>query len=180
MRAVALLRGINVGSGARVPMAELRALFESLDLTEVATYVQSGNVLFTGATIDEAKLADTLERSMATRLKVRSTVVIRTKREFAALATKHPFAVVEEMPAKLHVIFLRDAPSKSRAAELDPDRAPGDRFTLQGRELYVHYPNGQGRSKLTLDYVERTLRTLGTARNWSTVQRLDEMLVADL
>ena len=124
---MALLRGINVGGSARVPMAELRELCEGVGLTDVATYVQSGNVVFTAASLDAA-------------------------------------------------ISFSSAPSKERAAALDSDRSPGDRFALRGRELYVHYPNGQGRSKLTVDYIEKALGTVGTARNWNTVQKLRAMV----
>lgn len=176
MRGVALLRGINVGGSARVPMAELRELFDSLGLTDVATYVQSGNVVFTAASLDAAKLAGALEKEIAAAFKVRSSVLVRTGRELAAIGSRHPFEADEPTPAKLHVVFLRGAPSKERAAALDPDRSPGDRFALRGRELYVHYPNGQGRSKLTVDYIEKALGTVGTARNWNTVQKLRAMV----
>ncbi|MEO8511906.1 MAG: DUF1697 domain-containing protein [Chloroflexota bacterium] len=175
MRAVVLLRGINVGTGTRVPMAELREVAEGIGLTDVATYVQSGNLAFTVATLDEARLASSLEAAILTGFGVRSPVMIRTGAELATVASSHPFAADEERPALLHVVFLRAAPAKEDLARLDPARSPADRFTLDGREFYLHYPNGSGRSKLTLDYIERRLGTVATARNWKTVQRLATM-----
>jgi uncharacterized protein (DUF1697 family) len=61
-------------------------------------------------------------------------------------------------------------------ADLDPDRSPPDRFAVSGTEVYLRYPNGSGRSKLSLDYFERKLEVSGTARNWNTVTRLSELL----
>lgn len=175
MRAVALLRGINVGAGTRVPMAELRELAEGLGLADVATYVQSGNLVFSTPSLDETQLASSLEAAIATAFAVRSPVIVRTDAELATVAAAHPFAADEPQPAMLHVAFLRDAPSKADLAKLDPARSPTDRFALAGRELYLHYPGGSGRSKLTLDYIERRLGTVATARNWRTVQKLAAM-----
>jgi uncharacterized protein (DUF1697 family) len=175
MRAVALLRGINVGAGRRVPMGGLRELAEQLGLTEVATHVQSGNLVFSTRSFDEARIASSLEAAIATAFGVTPPVIVRTGAELASIAAAHPFAAGELRPAMLHVAFLRDAPSKAALASLDPARSPGDRFTLAGRELYLHYPNGSGRSKLTLDYIERRLATVATARNWRTVQQLAAM-----
>jgi uncharacterized protein (DUF1697 family) len=72
-------------------------------------------------------------------------------------------------------VFLEKAPRRGAAGKLDPDRSPEDRFELRGRELYVAYGAGQGRSKLTLDYFEKALGVAGTARNWNTVLKLTEM-----
>jgi uncharacterized protein (DUF1697 family) len=175
MRAVALLRGINVGTGTRVPMAELRDLATGLGLTDVATYVQSGNLVFAAATVDEARLAPKLEAAIQAAFGVRSPVLIRTGAELATVATAHPFAGDEARTTHLHVIFLRGAPTQDDFARLDPARSPADRFKLSGRELYVHYPDGSGRSKLTLAYIEQRLGTVATARNWRTVQQLATM-----
>ena len=95
-------------------------------------------------------------------------------RELAAIAGRNPFLATdkERDPATLHVAFLSEQPSAAAAAKLDPNRSPPDAFMLDGRELYLSYPNGSGRSRLTLDYLERCLGVQATARNWRTVQRL--------
>jgi uncharacterized protein (DUF1697 family) len=175
VRGVALLRGINVGGRARVAMAELREVFERLDLTDVATYLTSGNVVFSAPSIAEGRLVPRLEKEIEGTLGVACKVLLRKTSELADVAREHPFSADEPVQAKLHVVFLREVPSAAAAKRLDPNRSPGDRYALRGRELYIHYPNGQGRSKLTVDYVERQLGTVGTARNWNTVVKLNEI-----
>lgn len=173
MRAVALLRGVNLAGKTRVGMPELRALAEEIGLTDVSTYLQSGNLVFSATATDG--LAARLEKALASTLAFAPKVVVRTADELKAIAARHPYAADEPLPARLHVVFLRDVPAADRKDDLDPERSPGDRFALRGRELYVHYAGGQARTKLTLDYIERRLGTVGTARNWNTVQKLREL-----
>lgn len=171
---IALLRGINVGGKKSVPMAELRGLAESLDLQDVATYVRSGNLVFDS---DEAAtaLVSRLEEAIADRFGFTVSVLIRDSASFHSIAESHPFERDENDPRFLVVAFLDREPAVKiseaiPAADYEPDRA-----SLQGTELYIHYPNGSGRSKLTLDVIERRAGVRGTARNWRTVQRLAEM-----
>jgi uncharacterized protein (DUF1697 family) len=176
MKAVALLRGINVGGKTRVPMPKLRELFESLGLTDVQSYVQSGNVVFSSKSTKLAAPVASLEEKIAETFRVQVNVLLRTATELGKIAADHPFLADESELSHLHVVFLRDAPTRAAAGKLDPDRSPPDRFVVKRREIFVHYPNGSGRSKLTLGYFERTLGTIGTARNWKTVLKLHDML----
>ena len=170
---IALLRGINVGGHNRVPMAELRSLFEGLGHEHVATYVQSGNVVFDSAA-GQSAIVSAIEQAIAAQFGFAVPVVVRSRSELAAVATRHPLAGDEPDEAKLHVFFLADAPPAAIPG-LDPSRYAPDEFVLDGRELYVHYPNGQGRSKLTVARVERAFETTATARNWRTIARLLEL-----
>ncbi len=77
---------------------------------------------------------------------------------------------------KLHVSFLADVPAAANVQQLDPNRSPGDSFILLGREIYFHLPNGMGRTKLTSQYFDSRLKTIGTGRNWRTVQQLYAMM----
>ncbi len=171
---VALLRGINVGGHRRVPMAELRTVFEALGYQQVSTYVQSGNVVFTSDG-DEHALASDLEQALLDHFGFAVTVVVRTERELAAVAARHPFGARQDDPAKLHVLFLADTPAPDAVGGFDPAPFAPDEFVVDGRELYVHYPNGAGRTKLTIDAVERALGTAATGRNWRTVAKLLEL-----
>jgi uncharacterized protein (DUF1697 family) len=164
---VALLRGINVGGRNRVPMAELRAVLEAVGLEDVRTLIQSGNVVFR-SDAHESTLAARIEDAIADAFGVRPTVVLRTPAELETVAGASPFAD----SASVHVVFLEAAPERAAAKALDPDRSPPDAFGLVGRDLYLHLPNGAGRTKLTLDYLERTLGVRGTQRNWATVLKL--------
>ena len=173
MRYVALLRGINVGRHRRISMADLRRVLENAGLDDVSTYLQSGNVLFMGKG-PEARLASTLEQAIREELAPGVSVILRSKTELARIASTNPFE--RHDPAKLHVTFLDTRPTAARARTLDPELAAPDEFRLRGRELYLHYPKGYGRSKLTNAYFEKQLRVVATTRNWRTVTTLAELV----
>jgi uncharacterized protein (DUF1697 family) len=169
---VALLRGINLGGHHTVPMAALRSLVEELGHRDVATYVQSGNVVFTAAAargVDD--ITAELEAALASRFGFAVPVVLRSRDEIERIAARHPFEEREEEPAKLHVFFLAGEPEPARVAAWHPERYAPDEAVVDGREVYVHFPNGMGRSKFTFDF-----GTPATARNWRTVQALAAMV----
>ncbi|MPZ26061.1 MAG: DUF1697 domain-containing protein [Micromonosporaceae bacterium] len=181
---VALLRGINVGGRNRVAMADLRELLTSLGHTEVSTYVQSGNVVFTPVRRrDPAALASELERAIADRLGVSPRVVVRTRGELAAVVRDNPYPD-EPNPKAVHAVFLTGDPDPELAVAVDgaqqrvAELGSRDTATLVGRTLFLHTPDGIGRSKLAELLVARTSgnagpgRVAGTARNWSTVTKL--------
>jgi uncharacterized protein (DUF1697 family) len=176
---VALLRAVNVGGRNRLPMPELREALEARGLDSVSTLLQSGNVLFDAAG-SEAAVAATIRSTVAEAFGLDIGVVVRTAAELVAIARANPFLAQREPrdAATLHVAFLDREPSAAAAA-LDPGRSPPDAFAVSGREVYLSYPNGSGRSRLTLDYLERTLGVEATARNWRTVQRLADLLRDD-
>jgi uncharacterized protein (DUF1697 family) len=170
---VAFLRAVNVGGKNRLPMADLRTALTERGLEDVSTILQSGNVLFHSAEPEHAATAtvgDTIEKAFGLHI----GVVVRTATELAAVADRNPFLAtgLELDPATLHVAFLAERPVAAAVATLDPDRSPPDAFVVDGREVYLSYPNGSGRTRLTLAYLERQLKTDGTARNWRTVERL--------
>ena len=164
---VALLRGVNVGGRNNVPMARLRSVLEEVGLEEVTTYIQSGNVLFRSQAAAKSLPAQ-IEDAIADAFGVRPAVLLRTPAELQRVVDANPFLDT----SKLHVVFLERKPGAKHTARLDPDRSPGDAFELVGRELYLHLGNGAGRTKLTGDYLERTLGVRGTQRNWNTVVKL--------
>ena len=171
---VALLRGINVGGRKRVPMSELRALFERLGHRQVSTYVQSGNVVFRSDGVEPALVAG-IESALRETFGFDVAVVVRSRDELALVARAHPFAGQETDAARLHVFFLGAAPSAEAVVGFEKNRFAPDALVVVGREVYVHYPSGQGRSKLTIDQVERALGAVATGRNWRTVGKLVEL-----
>jgi uncharacterized protein (DUF1697 family) len=174
----ALLRGINVGGKSRVPMAELRSALSSLGFEDVVTYIQSGNVVFRSPRGNAKEVATRIEKEVAKRFGVNAAVLIRTPPELAEIADANPFLSAESDLTKLHVVFLDGRPGARAAAQLDPARSPPDEFRLSGREIYLHLPNGFGRSKLTIDYFERRLGATATARNWKTLLGLLQLTSA--
>jgi uncharacterized protein (DUF1697 family) len=169
---VALLRGVNLGSVNKVPMKELRTLFEGMGHESVRTYLQSGNVIFNARSSSPKKLAAEIEDAVFQAFEVRSSVILRTSRELQRTAEGNPFRVEGAKPSALQVMFLADRPSSTAVKTLEPDRSAPDQFRLKGREIYLWLPNGAARSKLTIDYFEKRLETRATARNWNTVTKL--------
>jgi uncharacterized protein (DUF1697 family) len=165
---VALLRGINVGGRNKLPMADLRTLVTDLGHTDVSTYVQSGNLILSSPKA-AAVVGRGIEQAITRELGLDVTVIMRTRPQLAKVATANPF---DGDDTYVHVVFLADQPSAGKVRTLDPDRSPPDEFLVRGKEIYVHYPNGSGRSKLNASYFESKLGTRGTARNFNTVNKL--------
>jgi uncharacterized protein (DUF1697 family) len=174
---IALLRAVNVGGRNRVPMPELRAALAAAGLGHVSTVLQSGNVVFDHAG-SEGDAVAIVRATIAGAFGLDVEVVVRTGAELAAAAAANPFLATGEArdPATLHVAFLAEAPTPAAVATLDAQRSPPDAFAVRGRDVYLSYPGGSGRSRLTLGYLEGALGVQGTARNWRTVQRLAAVL----
>ena len=166
---VALLRGINVGGRNSVPMAALRGVFESLGHTEVSTFIQSGNVIFTAATPVTAK---SLETAIDAHFSIAISVVLRTPAELANVVAANPFPTAG--PSRLHVGFMAEKPPAASVKQLDTDRFAPEEFAVHGREIYLHLPSGMGRAKLPA-YLDRQLAIPTTVRNWNTVNKLVEL-----
>jgi len=167
---VALLRGVNVGGNNTLLMADLRAHFESLGLSDVRTFIQSGNVLFNSA--DDVR-ADTLEAAIAKRFNIETPVIVRTARQFATAARRRPFP--EADTTRLHVGFLRRDPTADKVAALELDQFAPDQAVVIGSEVYLSLPSGMARNKLPT-YVDRRLGSSMTIRNWNTVTKLLAMI----
>jgi uncharacterized protein (DUF1697 family) len=174
--AVALLRGVNVGGRAMLSMPELRAALTRRGFEQVQTYVQSGNVILDPGKGGVRQLAVSLEQAISENFELTVRVLVRTRKELGEVAAGHPLGMGQSEHSRLHVIFLETTPADDKVAALDPDRSPPDHFEVRGREIFLSYPNGQGRSKLDLAYFERVLGVAGTARNWNTVTKLLSML----
>lgn len=153
-------------------MRELVELFGTLGHEEIASYIQSGNVVFRSGGGKAGEIGRELEEAIATRFGIAVTVILRTPEELRSIAAANPFPGAESEPSKLHVLFLERRPAAAAIAGLDPQRSPGDEFHPAGRELYLRFPEGSGRTKLTLDWFERRLGVKGTARNWNTLLKL--------
>ena len=180
-RYLALLRGINVGGHNKVAMTDLRDVAAALGHTEVATYIQSGNIVFTSAESDVASLADDLEREVAVRLGVRPAVVVVSRPELAKVIGDNPFPD-ETNPRYLHAVFRQDEIDKSdiravaHAVQRAREAGSRDDATVVGRTLYLRTPDGLGRSELAAQLARSKVQSAGTARNWATVTKLMTML----
>jgi len=175
---VALLRGINVGGKHILPMNSLVELFTEARCVNVRSYIQSGNVVFTAPPKVANNLPHLLGKKIEERFGFSAPIILRTRDEMAKVARSNPFLRAGLPENTLHVYFLADKPNTAAVKGLDPNRSPGDRFHVSGREIYLHLPNGMGHSKLTSAYLDSQLFTIATARNWATVLKLLEMMQA--
>jgi uncharacterized protein (DUF1697 family) len=173
---VALLRAVNVGGRNRVAMPGLRAVFESLGHEAVSTYVQSGNVVFRSSSRSAPSIRAGLEQAIEDEFGLDVVVILRTRAEVGVVVDRNPFRRARIPEQQLHVAFLVDRPSRRAVETLDPRRSPPDEFAVVDRHVYLRYPNGMGRTKLTNDYLERRLGTSATVRNWRTVTELRRRL----
>jgi uncharacterized protein (DUF1697 family) len=181
---VALLRGINVGGRSKVAMPALRELVSSLGHADVATYIQSGNVIFSSERSDLEALGSELEQAIADKLGVEPRVIVLSCGELAQAARQNPYKD-EQNPRAVHAIFLSDDPGTAlveavaEAEQRAAEKGARDSATVVGRTVYVHTPDGYGRSELAARLSRgaalKPIREGGTARNWATVTKLLEL-----
>lgn len=173
---IALLRGVNVGGHNRVAMPALRELCTALGWSDVSTYIQSGNVIFK-ASGTAAKHEQSLSRALANELGLSITVVVRSAAAWRQYVESNPFPeAAAERPSLVALCLSQARPAPAAARRLEQLGAAGERVAVVGDGLWIDYPGGAGRSKLTPAVLERAVGAPVTARNWRTVLRLDELV----
>lgn len=166
MTHIALLRGINVGGNNKVPMPELKAICEDLGFTNVRTYIQTGNVLFESGD-SEAQVVEKLEQALQESKQRYIAVMVRSAKELEAVLANNPFP--DASPSQVGVLFF-SKPVPKDVFEGFTTTEP-EEVVVSGREIYINYVNGMGRSKLKLPKMPEQ----GTARNINTVAKLVEL-----
>ncbi|WP_055494659.1 DUF1697 domain-containing protein [Streptomyces sp. TP-A0356] len=173
----ALLRGINVGGSRKLPMADLRTLLTGLGHTGAATYLQSGNAVFTADHGDEESLAAELSEAIEKHVGFPVDVLVRDHAYLRAVREACPFPAGELEGRQLHVTYFSKPVDAERFAEIDPAAYLPEEFRLGDRALYLYAPDGLGRSKLA-EHLSRPRLSGGviaTTRNWNTVVKLEEL-----
>jgi uncharacterized protein (DUF1697 family) len=170
---IALLRGVNVGGRATVAMPTLRALLDDLGYGGARTLLQSGNVVFSAGGTEDAALERLLAAEIEKRFVVRADVLVRDAPAWRRLVADNPYPhEAERDPSHLLVYALRDAPTRQRVDALRAAIDGPETVETVGKQAYIVYPAGIGRSRLTGALVERKLETRGTGRNWNTVLKI--------
>ena len=172
-RFVALLRGVNVG-GRSLKMDALREIVATAGGTDVATYIQSGNVVLSHRMRSSSKLGAHLSAAIEDATGMQVAVIVRTEREWERVIASNPFP--DAGGTTLHVVFLADRPPAGTLDPIDLAAFAPEEATLVGRELYLHLPNGMGRAELPKALEKLGPPVTGTARNWNTVLKLQAML----
>ena len=172
MRVVALLRGVNLGGSRKLAMADLRAAVASLGHTDVETYLQSGNVVFTPR---GRPTGETISAAIGEATGLDTKVLLRTGKQMAAVVRANPYPVDD--PTKVVVTFLASRADAKALADIDVASFAPEALTVHGSEVYLHLPGGQGRSKLAaaLAKVKTPGAAWATTRNWRTVEALAAM-----
>jgi uncharacterized protein (DUF1697 family) len=175
---VVLLRGINVGGNKRIKMGDLRNALTTAGIENPRTLLQSGNVVVE-SNADTAALADIVETTIQSTFGFQSTVIVRTADEIRDLLTNRPFTAEQIEDGRFaHVGFCRDKPDRDGFEALQEAHEGSEELKLVGREIFVYYPDGSGRSKVTNSVIEKHLATPTTSRNWNTVEKIGSMLEA--
>lgn len=159
-----------------LPMPALRSLYESMGFEQVATYLQSGNVVFRTKERNLPRLATRIEEAVEKRFGFRPDVVLRSTSELKEVVGRNPFAKRRDIePKRLLVMFLEKEPdADGRRQTLALDIAP-EEVKIEGKHAYIYYADGMARPKLSWPKAERMLKTTGTGRNWNTVNQLLHM-----
>ena len=168
VRSIVLLRGVNVGGHNPLSMEYLRAALANAGFADVVSYLQSGNV---GLTAPGRIDREQIRRLLVQNFDLDVPIMVLSPAEIEVAAMRNPFVREESDLSKLHVYFFDRAPDPD-AGGLDPSDFTPDRFAIDGRVLYAHYPEGSARTKLTIGTVERALGVTATSRNMKTVLRL--------
>jgi uncharacterized protein (DUF1697 family) len=173
---ISLLRGINVGGHHKIKMDALRELYCSLGLREPQTYVNSGNVVFRTDATDMVRLSHRIEKGIEGCFGFRPSVIVRTPSELREAIARNPFAARRDIhPSRLLVTFLAAVPGPDACRKVLGMEAGTEELHIAGREFYMHFPDGMGRPKVSWVAVEKALKTVGTGRNWHTVNKLLEI-----
>jgi uncharacterized protein (DUF1697 family) len=174
---VAFLRGINLAGKKPVPMADLRRMADGLGLENTRTLLQSGNLLFDAAAQEGAQLEQHLEEAAKEVLGLKTDFMVRDAGELQQAVDSNPFPeAAHDVPGHLVLSLLKAIPAPGSLERLRSAIVGREIVDLRGRELYIIYPDGIGRSKLTSALMDRQLGTRGTGRNWNTILKLSKLL----
>ena len=172
---IALFRGINVGGNKLLPMADLRSDLQSLKLSNVRTYIQSGNVVFDASAWSASSLSRKIGQRIEKRHGFRPYVLILDREELLTAIESNPFPYAVSNPKTLHFFFLAEPATHPDIKALENAKTPTEKYKLTDRVFYLYAPDGIGRSRLAAN-TEKYLGVVTTARNYRTIDKLFSMI----
>jgi uncharacterized protein (DUF1697 family) len=173
---ISMLRAVNLGGHNRIKMDALRALYASLKFENPQTYLQSGNVIFKTSERKLDVVAKRIQSAIEKKFACRTEIILRTTAELRTVVGKNPFAKRPDIePSKLLIAFLASDPGDKARKALEDQKFAPEELHVAGRELYIYFPDGIGKSKLPWPRIYKILNTPGTGRNWSSVTKILEM-----
>jgi uncharacterized protein (DUF1697 family) len=173
---ISILRGINVSGQKKIKMADLKALYQGLGYSDVATYIQSGNVIFS-CDGESANIKLQIEQAISTAYDFDVPVLVIKANDFKSMVEQMPFAGVEleSDGTKVMFTFLAALANQENNDKLMTYVKAPEELQLLGQVAYVHCPNGYGKSKLSNVFIENKLKVAATSRNWKTAVKLVEL-----
>jgi uncharacterized protein (DUF1697 family) len=174
---IALLRGINVSGHNKIKMVELRKLFTDLNFSDVTTYIQSGNVIFTSIEKDISKIERNIKEAIKHQFDYDVKVLVITKKDIETVFGSNPFLKTQDPDiTKLCVTFISDFPTSENVLQLKKFTSSyTDEFKINEKHIFLHCPTGFAKTKLTNNLIERKLKLDATSRNWKTITKLVEL-----
>jgi len=170
---LALLRGINVAGKRKILMADLRTLMTNLGHTNVTTYIQSGNVLFTTTKKQSLeKIADQITQEIETQYEFTVPVIVLKTADLKTAATQNPFPINETTINQLHLTFLKTTPSPENLKKIKTYNFPPDQFSINGNFVYLLCENKYHKTKLSNTFFEKKLAVPASTRNWKTITKI--------
>lgn len=172
---IALLRGINVSGQKLIKMTDLKSLFEKTGYKNVSTYIQSGNVIFTSDHKNTAKLESKISTAIKKKFGFDVVVIVITPEVIDYVLKNNPFIKKKKEIERLYVTFLSDKPSEENINKLGAVNYSPEEYFIDQKLIYLYYPNGIGKAKLSNHLFENKLKVAATTRNWKTINKLFEM-----
>ena len=173
---IALLRAINVGGRSKLAMSDLRKVFDEMGLADIRTILQTGNVIFRSEKLSDDKLSARVQQQLVSELGLQTDVVVRSAEEWAKIVAANPFPdIAKDKPNLLVLMLLKSRPNAEAVESLRSVIKGPEIIEMNGAQLYISYPDGIGRSKLTNTLIESKLGARGTGRNWNTVLKIADV-----
>lgn len=173
---VAFLRGINVSGKRKVPMAELRAMCERLNLQNVKTYIQSGNIVFKSSMVQTNDIAILLHNEIQKHFNFNVPVIVKTVNELSQIIEKNPFVSQEDITAnRIYFVLLNSLLAIELLENLSEEIFDNEEYVVIDNCLYLKCALGYGKAKLNNNLIERKLKVLATTRNYRTMNKLQEL-----
>jgi uncharacterized protein (DUF1697 family) len=174
MNFICFLKGINVGENNKIPMADLRTALEDNGFTQVLTYIQSGNLLFSYPGTQSADIENKISSIIKVHFGLQIPVIVLSQKDYLQETTKHKFENLELEPKFLHIIFL----SKEINNNLDflSGKITTEKINIIGRMVHLAYPEGSRNSKITITHFEKEHNCIASSRNWNTIQKMRTLI----
>lgn len=170
---IALLRGINVSGKNKIVMADLKQMLLQLGFSNITTYIQSGNIVFSSKEVDATVLSEKIHKQILNTFKLDVPVLVLASSTLQTIFNNHPYA--EEDEKQIYFVLLKSTPSAALVAELNKGTYATEKFVVTNNCLYLLCLNGFGKAKCNNNFFERKLGVQATTRNYKTIAKLVEI-----